>query len=671
MQLGLWRLNLICGAAVLAGLLGLAIFAGSVPSFSEVRSQYRPSDSWILDRDGVPLESIRESADKRMLSWIPWSEVSPSFQRQLVEVEDQRFYRHFGVDPLALAHATTSLLQNAVGYKKLHRGASTLTMQLTKFLPPASSAKTANAKSWTAKIDQIFLALRLERTWQKSEILEAYINLVPFRGELVGLSAASFGLFAKSPAALNDIESALLIASIRAPNATVDVVANRACHMRPLPECDQIRTVAQRNLGHAYRIARSRERVPILSSLFVSDSVVRPGVVQTTLINSIQTKALEAVREQLAQLKDRNVQDAAVVVLETKTGKPVAYIGNGGPDSTSGPQIDGVNMRRQAGSTLKPFVYATAFDMRLLQISSLVQDAAEDFAVGSGSVYSPRDYDPVFQGYVSAAEALASSLNVPAVRTLLLVKESRVLDRMHELGFTQLKEDDHYGPSLALGTVDVTLYELTQGYRQLSLYANSSIFKNETKSDIFASLSRPEYRRFTFGLDSVLALPFPAAVKTGTSKDLRDNWCIGFTSEYTVGVWVGNFDGSSMWNVSGLTGAAPIWRKLMIALHPTPPKDQMMDFVKPATLLLKHSLSQIRYPQKGMLIGLDPDIPHHLQKLPIKVEHPQADQTIFVDGKTQGAAQENMLWSLIKGRHHVELRARSGVVVDKVDFRVR
>lgn len=674
MGLGLFSLNASSRRrAVLIGLVGLTCmglagvyrFVGEpTPSFREVRTAYRSSDAWIVDRNGVPLESIRTARTNRTLDWTLWSEVSPSFKRLLIRAEDHRFFRHVGVDPLALARASRK------------RGASTLTMQLANLIAksrrPGVYAKTP---ALTRKFEQIVEALRLERRWSKEQILEAYVNLIPFRGELVGLRAASIGLFEKSPAALDDTEAALLVAMIRSPNALVEDVTKRACAILAVASANDCTAVAQRATGAlaaSYRLARVRDRVPVLAKSFIVPSQGEPsGVIRTTLDARVQDAALFAVREQLRELKDKNVGDAAVVVMKTKTGEIVAYVANGGTGYSTASQIDGVRMRRQAGSTLKPFVYATAFDLGLLKINSLVEDSPEDMAVGGGGIYSPKNYDHSFQGLVAAGEALGSSLNVPAVRTLELVKESRVLGHMTELGFTELMSDDHYGPSLALGTVDVSLQELTNAYRQLSLFAPEKPFSDETKTQIFASLSLPEYRRFTFGLDSLLALPFPAAVKTGTSKDMRDNWCVGFTSEYAVGVWVGNFNGQSMWNVSGMTGAAPIWRSLMLTLHETPPQDLSQTYLAPEKPLEKTALSRIRYPQLNMLIGLDPDIPKSKQRLPIQIDHPQALHDVYVDGHKLARAQDTVFWDLKKGRHEVELKTRSGARIDDVTFIVR
>jgi penicillin-binding protein 1C len=650
---------LVFVAATLAFALCYAFVGERTRTFTDVRTSFVPSDSWVLDREGVPLELIRMAHGNRSLDWVRIRDVSPSFLKLLVVSEDRRFFSHHGVDIFALAQASR------------HRGASTITMQLASLI-----AKHRAHNAYVRKFEQIFEALRLDRAWSKEQILEAYVNLVPFRGELVGLHAASVGFFEKAPTALDETESALLIAMIRSPNAALEQVTRRACGLLGASDCAAIEARAHQTLSASYRLQRLRSRVPVLSKSFVKKTpseaeAQRAKSVQTTLDARVQDLALGAVREQLRLLKDKNVGDAAVIVMKTSTGDILAYVGNGGPGFTSATQIDGVRMRRQAGSTLKPFVYGTAFDLDILRINSLVEDSPEDLAVGGGGIYSPKNYEHEFQGLVGAGEALGSSLNVPAVRTLELVKEARVLDRLSRLGFTQLMSDDHYGPSLALGTVDVSLEELTNAYRQLSLRAPSHVFSDETKRQLFAALSLQEYRRYTFGLDSALGLPFPAAVKTGTSKDMRDNWCIGYTSDVTVGVWVGNFNGQPMWNVSGMTGAAPIWRTVMMALRRIPAPDEPAHYEAPSKPLARRTLSRIRYPQSNMLIGIDPDIPRANQRVSIQIEAPQVGHVVFVDGQRLARASGVVFWEPKKGRHQVELKTGDGTSVDDVSFIVR
>lgn len=644
-----------------------------IPSFKTVLKGYVPSDAWIVDRNGHPLESIRNHSEKRSLDWVEWSEVSPAFRDLLVRVEDHRFYDHVGVDLLALAKACWERVIN-----HSQRGASTLTMQVVGLLRLNGAGGSFNRRRnvWE-KLNQMVAALKLNSTWSKEEVLEAYINLVPFRGELIGLRAASLGYFGKNPSGLIQEEAALLIALLRAPNAAPELVAKRACLMLNSASCQSIHAFIDRTLSKPYRLARARELVPVLSKTFV-ERANGSSVIQTSIDYSTQELSLRILREQLHALKNQNVNDGAVLIIETQTGRVVAYVANAGSGVTSAVQIDGIQTRRQAGSTIKPFVYATAFDWKLMQPGSLLEDSPADISVAPGRVYHPKNYDQIFRGLVSVGDALGSSMNVPAVRALQLTGEGRVLDRLRALGFGRLQEDEYYGPSLALGSIDVTLWELTQAYRQFAI--EGSVFSEPTRHLIFNILAAPEHRRFTFGMDSLLTLPFPAAVKTGTSKDMRDNWCIGWTSQYTVGVWVGNFNGQPMWNVSGMTGAAPIWRSLMLALHLNPAdlahpsgsglKETLAKYKLPSAPLPLRTISRIRYPASDMLIGLDPDIPLSLQKLPIEIENPQRNHQLFLNQRLLSAAQATTLWPLRRGKYFLELKSPQGVV-DSLRFEVR
>lgn len=326
-------------------------------------------------------------------------------------------------------------------------------------------------------------------------------------------------------------------------------------------------------------------------------------------------------------------------------------------------------MKRQAGSTLKPFVYATPMDLRLLDTHSLLDDSEADITVSLGKVYHPKNYDQTFRGPVSVGEALGSSINVPAVRALQLVGVTRFLERLRTIGFSIPFEDDYFGPSLALGAVDVSLWELTQGYRQFA--TRESPFSGSSRESIFNILAFPEYRRFTFGIDSILTLPFPAAVKTGTSKDMRDNWCIGWTPRFTVGVWVRNFDGKPMWNVSGMTGAGPVWRQIMLALHKDFPAGDLGKHEEPGEVLKVRSLSRIKYPAHDMLVGIDPDIPMQFQKLPIEIENPQIDQSVYLNQRFFSKGKATSLWPIKSGKYLVELRSNDNQTLDSVKFEVR
>ena len=289
------------------------------------------------------------------------------------------------------------------------------------------------------------------------------------------------------------------------------------------------------------------------------------------------------MRYQLSALKDKNVNDGAVLIVENKTGDVLAYVANGGLFS-SAKYIDGVKAKRQAGSTLKPFLYEMAIEENLLTASSIVEDSPINVSTPAG-LYVPQDYDNEFKGSVSVRTALSASLNIPAVRTLMLVGPDSFTSRLKQLGIKGLNDGDYYGLSLALGTADVSLYELVNAYRVLAnngrwgelrlsfdkKNVQKQILKKEAVFIISDILSDRTARSITFGFENPLATRFWTAVKTGTSKDMRDNWCIGYSQKYTVGVWVGNFNGEPMWNVSGITGAAPIWLEVMNYLHRSTP----------------------------------------------------------------------------------------------------
>lgn len=644
-------------------LIGLYLLSVNVFSLAFIKKNYKPSDVWIVDQQGFPMESLRNSKSNRSLEWVEWSDVSPAFQELLIQVEDHRFYNHVGVDFLALSNA---LWQNFRGIS--NRGASTISMQLVGLIKK-SNKNILQRRSISQKVQQLLTALKLDLLWSKNEILEAYVNLVPFRGELEGLRAASRGYFAKNPSGLNKEEAALLISLLRSPNSDWQRIALRACRILKESQCQSIENLSQQVFSKPYNLPRNREIIPVLSKYFINNTLDSSNnVIHTTLDYRIQNLVLNVMREQIQALQNQNMKDAAVLILETKSGRVVAYAANAGAGLASAEQIDGIQMRRQAGSTLKPFVFATAFDLQLIKPNSLIEDSAADFTVGDGRVYHPKNYDSIFRGLVTAGDALGSSMNVPAVRILQLVGEIKVLENLKSLGFSQLQQDDYYGPSLALGAVDVSLWELTQAYRKLA--NENSVFSKKTQDDLFNILASPEYRRFTFGMDSLLTLPFAAAVKTGTSKDMRDNWCLGWTSEYTIGVWVGNFNGEPMWNVSGVSGAAPIWRQLMLQLHPNP-KSVPTYYEAPSVSLPIHTISRIRYPAAGMLVGMDPDIPQKQQKLPIEIENPQKGDQLFINQRLLSESQKTTLWPLQKGKYKVELKSASSHLVDSVNFEVR
>jgi penicillin-binding protein 1C len=683
------------GSAVAAGALALGaawLAWPEPPAFEAVRAAHVPSEAQLLDRAGRVLHERRADARERRLAWTPLAEVSPALVPALLHVEDRRFFAHAGVDLRALGGAALAALRGE------RRGASTLTMQLAAQLDPALR-KPSGGRSLGQKLRQAAAAIGVEARWSKEEILEAYLNGVSFRGELVGVRTAAQGLFGRAPDALGEDEAWLLAALLRAPGAAPATVAARACRLSAAEPgtCERLHALAGRALGSAPALRPPIAEAPHLAARLLSGD---ERLARTTLDRTIQHLANEALRAQLVELAPRNVRDGAVLVADNGTGDVLAWVGSSGPLSRA-PHVDFVRARRQAGSTLKPFVYAAAFDERRLGPGTRLDDAPLELPTGAGS-YRPENYDRRFHGPVSARLALGSSLNVPAVRALELVGVPSLVRRLRALGFGGLAHADLYGPSLALGAADVSLLELVTAYRALArggvagvlrvradeaVAPDARVLSPEATFLVADVLSDRGSRSLTFGLESSLATRHWSAVKTGTSKDMRDNWCIGFSRRYTVGVWVGNGSGEPMWDVSGMDGAAPVWVQLMEALHaddpgapPKPPpglvraaSEWWIAGTEPPPELDAASppLARIVSPAPDQLVALDPDIPPTRERMLLRAEPADAALGWRLDGEPLGSAAAPVLWAPVRGRHELVLVDAEGRAVDAVRFVVR
>ncbi|MFL6682577.1 MAG: penicillin-binding transpeptidase domain-containing protein, partial [Burkholderiaceae bacterium] len=405
-------------------------------------------------------------------------------------------------------------------------------------------------------------------------------------GEQVGVAAMSQALFQKAPSGLNAEESAIAAALLRAPNAAPAVVGQRACGVLRTQgradACAAAQGFAELVLAHPFAAAADagEQLAPHFARQLVKPGAKSPpATLRTTLDAGTQRRARDALRQQLAELRDRDVEDGAVIVLDNATGDVLAWVGSSG-DLSQAAAVDAVVAPRQAGSTLKPFLYEQAIEQRWLTAASVLDDAPTRLHTPSG-LYIPQNYDHDFKGRVSVRTALGSSLNVPAVRTAVMVSPDRFARRLVALGLPIRKPGDFYGYGIALGSPEVTLLSLANAYRALANGGVASAPRLQpdaapaatrvmaaAPSFIVADILADNGARVpTFGLDNALATRYWSAVKTGTSKDMRDNWCVGFSARYTVGVWVGNASGAPMHAVSGVTGAAPVWRTVMDALQ--------------------------------------------------------------------------------------------------------
>lgn len=691
-------------ALLAAAAAALALGAAAQPSFEAVRAAHRPSDIALLDRHGSVLQRVRLDSTVRRGDWVALADVSPALRHALVLGEDRRFWQHGGVDWAALAAGAW-----AAAFNERARGASTLTMQLAALLDPAL-VRPAGGRDAGDKLAQVLAAQRLERRWSKAQILEAYLNAVPLRGELVGLRAASLQLFGKQPSGLDGIEAALLAALVRAPNAAPAVVERRACELLRLQQLDCAAVAI------TWAQARARPPGPLLPAGTASDEAIAPHLARlvaqgfgaavpaampSTLDARVQRLALAALRRQLAELRGRGVQDGAVVVLDNRSGELLAWVGSAGRGA-SAPAVDAVLARRQPGSTLKPLVYGLALQQRLVTPASLLDDRPLAMATGDGALYRPRNYDEAFRGFVSVREALAASLNVPAVRVATMLGPDAVFDGLVRAGLRPARHAGWHGHALALGSADATLLDLANAYRALAnggrwseprwtapaampawaQGAPRELLPPAVAWQLAHMLSDPAARAATFGLDSPLVTRGFAAVKTGTSKDLRDNWCVGFSDRFTVAVWVGNAGGQPMHGVSGSEGAAPVWRELMQALHegqpsraPAPPPglvaqggEWFLAGTEPRAqaqaLEATPAAFGVTSPREGALIVLDPDIPLAAQRLVFKGEPGR-----WVLGGRELGRGARIGWLPRPGRHVLEHHGPGGV--QRVRFEVR
>jgi penicillin-binding protein 1C len=592
------------GFLSVGGLVAALEIAGSLGEFPAELLRSRPGTTEIRDRHG---EVLREtlSPDQDRSRWVPLNDVSPRLLGALLAAEDSSFLEHRGVDYRAILRA---LWQNLTGRRA---GGSTLTQQVVKLVSPGR-------RSVFTKWREAVLALRLERLLDKGAILEQYVNRAPFGAQLCGVEAASRAYFGKPASQLSLAEAALLAGLPKAPAAhdprrhPHKALARRAwvlARMRVLGliSAQEFEWAAREPLT---LVATAR---PFAAPHFTTEvlrAAPRPAsALTTTLDGRLQRRAEVLVRRTIDSLRGRGGRQAAALVLENESGEVLAHVGSyDWRDPVEG-RNDGVRALRQPGSALKPFAYALAFEGDLSP-ASILGDVPAHFTTPLGE-YVPRNYDGAFHGPVLAREALANSYNVPAVQVVHRLSPGALLDRLRRAGFRSLaRDEDHYGLGLVLGNGEVTLWELAAAYLALARGGERleptlvrgaprpppvRVFSPEASYLVTHILADAHARKAAFGERSALDLPFPAAVKTGTSTDFRDNWTVGYSPEVTVAVWVGNFSGKPMRGVSGVSGAAPLWNELIQAAMEGRPE---RGFSRPAGLETAHIC-----PRSGKLAG--------------------------------------------------------------------
>lgn len=580
-------------------IIGLAVSASALVGYARLGPLAAPETmavvpgTVLLDARGVVL--ARNAADGIRIP-VPLAAIAPRMLEATMSAEDRRFLIHSGVDPVAAVRALLHLNDQP-------SGASTITQQLARRLYLAGDGGPVLVR----KAHEALLAFQLEANRSKREILALYLNDVYYGRGAYGVEAAARVYFGISAANLDLAHAAYLAGLPQRPSAfdpLVDAAPARARQAYVLG-----RMADDGWISHAEADSAERDAVEVRADAPVAIATafaryaqeelarVRPDlanrdglIIETTLDAGLQTEVERLMRLRLAALADRNVTDGALVAIEPGTGGILAMVGSvTDGDPAHGGDINMAVSPRQPGSALKPFLYAAAFEHGFTPATPLL-DVATTFSTADGP-YAPLDYDRSFRGVVPLRVALASSLNVPAVRTLDAVGIDALLAIARRFGLSTLNEAERYGLALTLGGGEVRLLDLTNAYAALSAGgtqrdafavarvrdAAGRVLYERTPAEPRTVLSAPhaylvadilsdaDARIPGFEAVTPFELPFPAAVKSGTSTAFRDNWTIGFTPEVAIGVWVGNADGSPMSDVSGVDGAGPIWHDAMMA----------------------------------------------------------------------------------------------------------
>ncbi|HMN28316.1 MAG TPA: PBP1A family penicillin-binding protein, partial [Caldilineaceae bacterium] len=602
--------------ALSAALIGYALIARTLPSPKDLRAEASSFQSTrIYDREGGLLYETIDPNDPnagRRIE-VPLANISPYLIKATIATEDANFYRHAGVDPVALVRA----LYYAVRERDIVSGASTIPQQLVKrvFL----SAE----QSMTRKIREAILAAEVSRTYNKEQILEIYLNELYYGNLAYGSAAAAETYFGKEVADLTLAEAALLAGLPQLPayydpythperaKERQGVVLGLMVETGAISEADADAAWQEPLVYEPFQWDMKAPHFTLfvrqqLEELLGPEAIYQLGLnVTTSLDPKLRAEAERIVHDQVALLSDHNVSNGALVAMRPNTGEIIAFVGSADFGNV---EIDGqVNMAlapRQPGSTIKPLVYLSAFEQPNRPPAdrwtpgTLVADIKEEFPDGANPPYIPTNYDNKERGMVVVRTALANSLNIPAVRALQAVGIPQFLATAQKLGITTLTRSD-YGLSLSLGAGEIPLIEMAgafavfanQGVRKpplaiLKITDNSGnvicdaadparpCSRNPTAAgqqvispvDAFLIsdiLSDNEARTPIFGPNSLLRLDRPAAAKTGTTNDFRDVLTLGYTPQLVTGVWVGNADNSEMVQISGITGAAPIWNEFM------------------------------------------------------------------------------------------------------------
>ncbi|MCC8940776.1 penicillin-binding protein 1C [Bradyrhizobium sp. Arg68] len=653
-----WRwLKLAAAGCAVAGMLATGAFAAWVASLGPLPlEQARQVSTTVIDRNGKLLRAYAMADGRWRLPADAKTSVDPTYLKLLFAYEDKRFYEHHGVDPLALSRAAFQL--GTRGH--IVSGGSTITMQLARLMEPRQQ------RSLYAKLRQMVRAVELEQQLSKEEILDLYLALAPFGGNLEGVRAASIAYFGKEAKRLSLAEAALLVALPQSPERRrLDRYPEAAqiARNRVLDRMVEDGVVSKDDAAQAKATAvpKMRKQIPILAPHSADQAIATmkdTPVIKLTLDATLQ-KTLEALAHDRAVVQGPDIS-VAIIAVDNESGDVLARVGS--PDyfdERRAGQVDMTRAVRSPGSTLKPFIYGLAFEDGFVHPDSLIEDRPIRFGT-----YAPENFEMTFQGTVPVRKALQLSLNVPAIALLDRVGASRLSSRLKQAGTSLvLPKDETPGLAMGLGGVGVTLQDLTQLYAGLARLGATKPLREIVRANDERETMRLMDQAAAWQVGNVLlGTPPPEngvhgriAFKTGTSYGYRDAWSVGFDGRITIGVWVGRPDGAPVPGLVGRVSAAPILfdafartGKIPAAL-PKPPKGVLVASntklppplrrFRPLGELVRSGSDQaphIQFPLNGSRIDVDHSDGGRNAAMPVKVAGGVLPLTVLVNGVSAG-----------------------------------
>ena len=683
----------------------------------------------IYDRNNVLLREI-QSSEYFVSSWVNIESIPGYTVKCFVEKEDKRFYSHSGIDLFSLARA---VIQN-VKKKKIVSGASTITMQTARII------YSLNQWRLVRKLLESLYALKLEMHFSKEEILELYLNRVYFGNSLYGLSSASMSYFSKSPTSLSLKESAMLAVTLQAPSLYNPLINkdNKKMADRLIEEMNETNLVSyeDKDLAKAENPVVQKEMfvftAPHLCDRVILELKGKKWIKAFTSADyNLQRELEEIARTSIDPLEKMNVTNCALIIADSRTGDILTMIGskNYFSENIDG-QYNACYGMRSPGSSLKPFTYGLGLLNGYLP-SSVIIDEPTYFREIWGD-FKPENYDFKFHGPVSLRQALACSYNVPACKVLDSIGVNKLFDILGRMNFeTHGKAPSDFGVALTLGSMSASLFELVsaytvfadRGFQTSPQILDSYMLENGRIVQIEKSKKRkilPDWASFViadiladndarypaFDRENPFKFKFYVGAKTGTSKNYKDNFAIGFTDRYVIGVWAGNNDQSPMVGVSGMTGAGPLFRNAVMTLskyYDVGKYPEVPDSVAREEVCLKSGLlasdccektkieyvyagnaieckeclnanerrQKIKYPDNGDVFVIDNDLDIKRQMVEVVIEGERKDARVVIDSLVckEAGEEKRIFFTLKKGEHTIELYSDT-LLLDKVKFLV-